>query len=246
MKSGNPFLKEQRFQSAVAELSSQETMTFNGALNKTGLLFVILLLGASWTWTDVSWAAPAGGMSAKMIIGLVGGLIAALATAFRPQWAPISAPIYAFLEGMFLGGLSAFFEARYPGIVVPAVVLTFGILVGMLATYRAGLIPVTQKFRIGVIAATGGVAVFYLLTWVLGMFGIGIPFVHEGGALGIGFSLVVIGIATLNLVLDFDLIARLSASGAPKQMEWYGAFALMVTLVWLYFEMLRLLAKTRD
>jgi uncharacterized YccA/Bax inhibitor family protein len=185
-------------------------------------------------------------MSGKMIIGLIGGLIAAVATAFRPQWAPISAPIYAFLQGMFLGGLSAFFEARYPGIVVPAVVLTFGILVGMLVTYRAGLIPVTQKFRIGVISATAGVAVFYLLTLVLGMFGIGIPFVHEGGTLGIIFSLVVIGIATLNLVLDFDLIARLSASGAPKQMEWYGAFALMVTLVWLYIEILRLLGKTRE
>ncbi len=246
MKSGNPILNERRFQTAAATLSAEESMTFNGALNKTGLLFLIVLLGASWTWTEVSWAAPATGMSGKMIIGLIGGLIAAIATAFKPQWAPISAPIYAFLEGMFLGGLSAFFEARYPGIVIPAVVLTFGILVAMLVTYRAGLIPVTQKFRIGVISATGGVAVFYLLSIVLGFFGIGIPFVHGGGVLGIGFSLVIIGIATLNLVLDFDLISRLSSSGAPKQMEWYGAFALMVTLVWLYLEILRLLAKTRD
>ena len=246
MKSGNPLLNPQRFQSATRHFEVGELMTFNGALNKTALLTLILILGASWTWSDMSWAAPGSGMSGKMMIGLFGGLVAALATIFRPQWAPISAPIYAFLEGMFLGGISAFFEARYPGVVIPAVLLTMGILIGMLVTYRSGLIPVTQKFRVGVVAATGGVAVFYLIAMVLGMFGIGIPFLHGGGALGIGFSLVVIGIATLNLVLDFDLIARLSESGAPKQMEWYGAFSLMVTLVWLYIEILRLLARTRD
>ncbi|MCB2203104.1 Bax inhibitor-1/YccA family protein [bacterium] len=246
MKSGNPILNERRFQSAAVQFAGEERMTFNGALNKTGLLFLIVLLGASWSWSDVSWGAPAAGMSAKMIIGLIGGFIAAIATSFRPQWAPISAPIYAFLEGMFLGGISAFFEARYPGIVIPAVVLTFGIMVGMLVTYRAGLIPVTQKFRIGVIAATGGVFLFYMASMVMGMFGVSMPLLHGGGTLGIVLNLAIIGIATLNLVLDFDLIARLSSSGAPKQMEWYGAFALMVTLVWLYIEILRLLARTRE
>jgi uncharacterized YccA/Bax inhibitor family protein len=246
MKSGNPFLNERRFQSAASEMDASELMTFNGALNKTALLILILLLGASWSWADMSWATPGAGFSGKMWIGLIGGLLFAVATMFKPQWAHITAPAYAFLEGMFLGGLSAFFEGMYPGIVIPAVVLTMGILVGMLVTYRAGLIPVTQKFRIGVISATGGVAVFYLISIVLGFFGVSIPFVHGGGVMGIGFSLIVIVIATLNLVLDFDLIARLSASGAPRKMEWYGAFSLMVTLVWLYIEILRLLAKTRD
>lgn len=246
MKSGNPFLNERRFQSAATQMDASEVMTFNGALNKTALLILILLLGASWTWADMSWTTPGAGFSGKMWIGLIGGLVLALATIFKPQWAHITAPAYAFLEGMFLGGLSAFFEGMYPGIVLPAVVLTMGILVGMLVTYRAGLIPVTQKFRIGVISATGGVAVFYLISMALGFFGVSIPFVHGGGIMGIGFSLVVIVIATLNLVLDFDLIARLSAAGAPRKMEWYGAFSLMVTLVWLYIEILRLLAKTRE
>jgi uncharacterized YccA/Bax inhibitor family protein len=227
-------------------MDASELMTFNGALNKTALLILILLLGASWTWADMSWTTPGAGFSGKMWIGLIGGLLFAVATMFKPQWAHITAPAYAFLEGMFLGGISAYFEGMYPGIVLPAVVLTMGILVGMLVTYRAGLIPVTQKFRIGVISATGGVAVFYLISIVLGFFGVSIPFVHGGGVMGIGFSLIVIVIATLNLVLDFDLIARLSASGAPRKMEWYGAFSLMVTLVWLYIEILRLLAKTRD
>jgi uncharacterized YccA/Bax inhibitor family protein len=245
MNSGNPMLGENRFRGIAQAAAGSEPMTFNGALNKTALLFLILLLGAAWTWTDLGTGA-ATGFSGKMIIGLVGGLILALVTIFKMQWAQYTAPAYAFFQGMFLGGLSAYFEGMFPGIVIPAIVLTFGIMVGMLVTYRSGLIPVTQKFRTGVIAATGGIAVFYLIAMVLGFFGIHIPFLFEGGLFGIGFSLFVIGIATLNLLLDFDLIDRMSESGLPRFMEWYGAFALMVTLIWLYIEVLRLLAKTRE
>lgn len=245
MNSGNPLLGEKRFR-AIAEAHGAEAMTFNGAINKTAMLFLILLLGAAWTWSDISAAGAAPGISGKMLIGLFGGLVLALVTIFKMDWARFTAPAYAFLEGMFLGGLSAYFESMYPNIVIPAVVLTFGILVGMLVTYRAGLIPVTEKFRIGVVAATGGIAVFYLIAMGLGFFGIHIPFLFEGGLIGIGFSLFVIVIATLNLVLDFDLIDRMSKAGMPKHLEWYGAFALMVTLVWLYIEVLRLLAKTRE
>lgn len=245
MNSGNPMMSERRLRTQIAQYGGSETMTFNGALNKTGLLFLILLLGASWTWADVGWTgAPA--FSGKMIIGLIGGFVFLLVTVFRMEWARYTAPVYAFLQGMFLGGLSAYFEAMYPGVVMPAVVLTFGIMLGMLVTYRSGIIPVTQKFRIGVVAATGGIALFYIAAMALGFFGIQIPFLFEGGVFGIGFSLFVIGIAALNLVLDFDLIERFSQAGAPKHMEWYGAFALMVTLVWLYIEILRLLAKTRE
>jgi uncharacterized YccA/Bax inhibitor family protein len=245
MNSGNPMLGEKRLRAIADARGDAASMTFNGALNKTALLALILLVGAAWTWADMS-AAAAPGFSGKMLVGLFGGFVLAIVTAFKMEWARYTAPVYAFLEGMFLGGLSAYFEAMYPGIVIPAIVLTFGILIGMLATYRAGLIPVTEKFRIGVVAATGGIALFYLIAMGLGFFGIQIPFLFEGGLFGIGFSLFVIVIATLNLVLDFDLIDRMSASGMPKHMEWYGAFALMVTLVWLYIEILRLLAKTRE
>lgn len=245
MNSGNPLLGERRLRSIAAAGAGSEPMTFNGALNKTAMLTAILLVGAAWTWADMSTGA-APGFSGKMMVGLIGGLVLALVTVFKMEWARYTAPAYAFLEGMFLGGLSAIFEAMYPGVVIPAIVLTFGILIGMLVTYRAGLIPVTQKFRIGVIAATGGIAVFYLIAMVIGFFGVQIPFLFEGGLLGIGFSLFVIVIATLNLVLDFDMIDQMAGSGMPRFMEWYGAFSIMVTLVWLYIEILRLLAKTRE
>jgi uncharacterized YccA/Bax inhibitor family protein len=245
MNSGNPFLKESRLRAIQESAIGSEAMSFNGALNKTALLFLILLVGASWTWADMSWTT-AQSFSGKMLIGLIGGFVLAIFTAFKPHLARYTSPVYAFLQGMFLGGLSSMFEGMYPGIVIPAIVLTFGIMVGMLVTYRSGLIKVTEKFRIGVISATMGIAVFYLIAMGLGFFGISVPFLFEGGMFGILFSLFVIVIAALNLVLDFDMIEQLSAAGMPKHMEWYGAFALMLTLVWLYIEILRLLAKTRE
>jgi uncharacterized YccA/Bax inhibitor family protein len=181
-----------------------------------------------------------------MLGGLIGGFICAMVTVFKKEWSPVTAPVYALLEGLVLGGVSAMFELRYPGIGIQAVSLTFGTLLVLLLAYRSGLIQVTQKFRLGVVAATGGIAVFYLLEMVLGFFGIQFTSINGSGLIGIGFSLIVVAVAALNLVLDFDFIEQGVQSGAPKYMEWYGAFGIMVTLVWLYLEMLRLLSKLRS
>jgi len=178
-------------------------------------------------------------------VGAIGGLILAIATIMKKQWAPITAPIYAGLEGLFIGGISAFFELNYPGIVMQAIMLTFGTLAALLVVYKSGLISVTQNFRMGVAAATGGIFLIYMASFIMSFFGAGIPLIHSSGMFGIGFSLVVIVIAALNLVLDFDFIERGSQMGVPKYMEWYGAFALIVTLIWLYIEILRLLSKLR-
>lgn len=169
-----------------------------------------------------------------------------MVTVFRPTASPISAPIYAIFEGVVLGGLSAVFESMYPGIVVQAVLLTVGVMATLLLVYRLGLIRATEKFKLGVVAATGGIMVIYLVSWILQMFGSGIPMIHESGWVGIGFSLFVVVIASLNLVLDFDFIETGVQRGAPRYMEWYAAFGLLVTLVWLYIEILRLLSKLRQ
>jgi uncharacterized YccA/Bax inhibitor family protein len=158
----------------------------------------------------------------------------------------VTAPIYALLEGLVLGGLSATIELRYPGIAIQAVGLTFGTLFVLLMAYRSGLIKVTQKFRLGIVAATGGIFFFYLAEMLLGFFGIQFTSINGAGPIGIGFSLVIVAIAALNLVLDFDFIEQGVQVGAPKYMEWYGAFGIMVTLVWLYLEILRLLSKFRS
>jgi uncharacterized YccA/Bax inhibitor family protein len=181
-----------------------------------------------------------------MIGGAIGGFIVALITVFKKTWSPITAPIYALLEGLFIGGISSIFEAKYPGIVIQAVGLTFGTLFGLLVAYKTGFIKATENFKLGVVAATGGIALIYFVSFILGFFGVGVPFIHESGLMGIGFSLFVVVIAALNLVLDFDFIEHGAEHGAPKYMEWYAAFGLMVTLVWLYIEILRLLAKLRD
>jgi uncharacterized YccA/Bax inhibitor family protein len=176
----------------------------------------------------------------------VGGFIVALVTVFKKEWSPVTAPIYALLEGLVLGGISAMTELRYPGIAIQAVSITFGTLFVLLLAYSSRIIKVTEKFRLGVIAATGGIMVFYLLQMVLGFFGIRFTTVNGSGMIGIGISLFICAIAALNLVLDFDFIERGVNYGAPKYMEWYGAFGIMVTLIWLYLEVLRLLSKTRS
>jgi uncharacterized YccA/Bax inhibitor family protein len=180
------------------------------------------------------------------IVGVIGGLVFALVTAFKKTWAGVTAPIYALLEGLALGGISAMFESKYHGIAIQAVSLTFGTMFVLLLAYRSGLIPVTQNFRLGVIAATGGIAVFYLVTIVLGFFGVHFTSVFGSGPVGIAFSVIVVIVAALNLVLDFDFIETGVRVGAPKYREWYAAFGLMVTLIWLYLEILRLLSKMRD
>jgi uncharacterized YccA/Bax inhibitor family protein len=178
--------------------------------------------------------------------GLIAGLVFALFTIFLKTWAGVLAPCYAVCEGLALGGISAYFESMFSGIVIQAVGLTFGTTFALLLVYRSGLIKVTEKFKLGVFAATGGIFLVYLVCIVMNMFGSGIPLIHESGFIGIGFSVFVVIIATLNLVLDFDFIEHGAEQGAPKYMEWYAAFGLLITLVWLYIESLHLIAKLRD
>jgi uncharacterized YccA/Bax inhibitor family protein len=169
-----------------------------------------------------------------------------MATIFKQTWAPFTAPIYALLEGLVLGSLSAVLELRFPGIAMQAVGMTFGVLFVMLLLYRSHIIPVTQKLRMGIVAATGAIFLFYIAEMILGFFGVHFGAINGSGPIGIGFSIVVVAIAAFNLILDFDFIERGVHGGAPKYMEWYGAFGLMVTLVWLYLEIIRLLAKLRE
>lgn len=250
MRSGNPVLQDKTFQGPFAV---GERMTMNGTIAKTGLLLLLAVVTGGWTWHQFSTVAAGGDLAAALAAvtpfmwgGLIAGFVLALVTTFAQRWAGITAPLYAIAEGFALGGISAVMELRYPGIVLQAVMLTVGVLAVMLLLYRSGVIKVTDKFRMGVVAATGAIALLYLVDIGLRAFtSIQIPFIHESGAMGIGFSLLVVGLAALNLVLDFDLIDRGTQQGAPKYMEWYGAFALMVTLVWLYLELLRLLSKAR-
>lgn len=240
-KTSNPALSKKILQRSAERTSSGEAMTVNGTINRTILMLALVVLSASFVWGRFTPQNP-GAVQGWLIFGAIGGFIAALVTIFKQKWAPVTAPIYALLEGLFLGGISAIFEAIYSGIVLQAVALTFAVMLTMLALYRSGTIKVTQKFRMGVIAATGGVALFYLFSIILGIFGIQIPMLHSSGPFGIGFSIVVVIIAALNLALDFDFIDKAAQAGAPKHIEWYASFGLMVTLVWLYIEILRLLS----
>jgi uncharacterized YccA/Bax inhibitor family protein len=238
LRTGNPALKESTFR-GVSRAVGEEAMTLQGTVNKTGISLLILLAAAAFVWNR---ANP----QPFVLIGLVGGLVTALVTIFKNTAAPVTTPLYAAFEGLLLGGVSFMFEARYPGIVVNAVALTFGTLAVLLFAYSSGLIRPSENFKLGIVAATGAVALLYLVSMVLGFFGKSIPFIHDSGPIGIAFSLFVVGLAALNLVLDFDFIERGAAMGAPKYMEWVGAFGLLVTLVWLYLEILRLLAKLQD
>jgi uncharacterized YccA/Bax inhibitor family protein len=238
-RTGNPALKESTFR-GLARATGEEAMTLQGTVNKTGISLLILMAAAAFAWNS---PVP----QAFMLLGLVGGLVTALITIFKNTAAPYTTPIYAAFEGLLLGGLSSIFEARYGhGIVVNAVGLTFGTLFVLLAVYSTGLIRPSENFKLGIVAATGGIAILYLVSMVMGFFGHSVPFIHDSGPLGIAFSLFVVGLAALNLVLDFDFIERGAALGAPKYMEWVGAFGLLVTLVWLYMEILRLLGKLQD
>ena len=251
IKTSNPALGDKTFRDlAGAQFGTlgdtAGRMTLNGTVNKTGILLLCAIATAGWTWRMFMQSHDAADVAPLMIGGMIGGLIFAMITIFKKEWAPVTAPIYALLEGLVLGGISAVTEARYPGIGIQAVSLTFGTLFVLLLAYRSGLIQVTQKFRLGIIAATGGIALFYVLELVMGLFGFHFTTINGSGAIGIGFSLIVVAIAALNLVLDFDFIEKGVQYGAPKYMEWYGAFGIIVTLVWLYLEILRLLSKTRS
>jgi uncharacterized YccA/Bax inhibitor family protein len=250
MRSGNPALKESTFLdlgSGTVVSRADGAMTLNGTVNKTGILLLLTVMTAAFAW-NASFAngAPTAMAPIYMWGGLIGGFILAMVTVFKKTWAPVTAPMYALVEGFFLGAISAMFNHFYEGIVMQAVLLTFGTLFALLFAYRSGLIKATENFKLGVVAATGGIMLVYLASIVLNMFGSGIPLIHESGIVGIGFSLFVVVIAALNLVLDFDFIETGVEQGAPKYMEWYGAFGLMVTLVWLYIEFLRLLSKLQS
>lgn len=243
MRTSNPSLNSKTFERAAPGAG---TMTIEGTVNKVGILLLLMLVPASYMFSKVlnNWD-PSAALGTAML-GLIGAFVFALVTIFKKTWAPVTAPIYAVLEGLFLGGISGVFEAKYPGIAMQAIALTMGTLFSLLLAYRTGLIRATENFKLGVVAATGGIALLYLVNIVMGFFGGGMPFIHESGTFGILFSLFVVVIAALNLVLDFDFIESGAEMGAPRYMEWYAAFGLMVTLVWLYLEILRLLAKLQS
>ncbi len=245
MQSGNPALNKNTFLDSIsgAVVTRDGAMTINGTVTKTAVLLILVMVGAMYTWSQFNGPEGVQAMYPWMIGGAIGGLITGLITVFKKTWAPITAPIYALLEGVFIGGISAIFEAKFPGIVMQAVGLTFGTMGALLLAYRSGLIRATEKFKLGVVAATGGVLLVYVANFVMSFFGHQLGIITSNSALGIGFSVVVVISAALNLILDFDLIEQGVAQRAPKYMEWYGAFALVVTLVWLYLELLRLLSK---
>lgn len=248
-KSSNPVFGQSVF-NRLDSRSDAGVMTINGTMNKTGLMLLIVLFAAIFTWRKFfgmyEYSSPEAAVSAIqwwMIGGAIGGFITAIITTFRPQSSNVTAPIYAVFEGLFLGGISAFFEAQYPGLVMRAVALTLGVFFVMLMLFRNGKLRASGKLKMGILAATGGIALVYFVSFIAGMFGANLGFLYGNSNFSIGFSLIVVVIAALNLILDFDFIERGSQAGAPKIMEWYGAFGLMVTLIWLYIEILRLLAK---
>jgi uncharacterized YccA/Bax inhibitor family protein len=245
MKTSNPAFAGNTFTVNGVAVGYGPTMTISGTVNKAGILMLLVLATAAWTWNQFFTNGPAA-VGGYTLVGAFGGFIAAMVTIFKKQWAPITAPVYALLEGLFLGALSAMLELRFPGIAIESVALTFGTCFCLLAAYRSGLIRPTQRFTMGIVAATGGIAVVYFLSMILGLFHVQVPGIFGSGPVGILFSVAVVIVAALNLILDFGFIEEGAHRGAPKYMEWYSAFGLMVTLVWLYLEIIRLLSKLRD
>lgn len=240
MRSGNPTLNSSTFDMFRGEsYEASNSMTIQGAATKTLILLGLCTGMASITWGMVGGQAIDQAMP-WMIGGIIGGLVFGLVTSFVPRWSPVTAPLYAMAEGLFLGGLSAIFERQFQGIVFQALIATFGTTFALLIAYQTGIIKATQNFKLGVFAATGGIAILYLSMWIMRMCGMNVSLFAMGGW-GIAISAVVVIVAALNLVLDFDFIEEMANRGAPKYCEWYGAYGLMVTLVWLYVEILRLL-----
>jgi uncharacterized YccA/Bax inhibitor family protein len=241
MRTANPALKERTF-TDIRAAAGEPAMSLQGTATKSLLLVLLTVFSASFTWNAVA-TGNVGILMPAVLVGGIGGFIVALITVFKPKVSPYTGPIYAALEGLLLGGVSAMYNARFQGLPAQAVALTFGVFIALLIVYRTGLIKATENFRLGVVAATGGIMIMYLISFVLSFFGVRMAFLHDSSPLSIGISLVIVVVAALNLVLDFDFIERGVEHRAPKYMEWYAAFGLLVTLVWLYLEMLRLLAK---
>ncbi len=245
LKSGNPTLTQKIFNTTLSD-QQQGVMTARGAINKFGFLFLMVIAGAAYTW-HLFYEGKA--VMPYLLTGVIGGLVVAIVISFKRTWAPFLAPLYGILEGLFIGALSAIindqFKETYPGIVMQAVGLTMGVAISMFLLYNFRIIQATKKFKSIVFTATLGIGIFYLATIVLRMFGVEMGFMHFGDNswLGIGISLFVVAIAALNLIMDFDMIEQGAEMGAPKYMEWYCAFGLMVTIVWLYIEMLKLLSR---
>lgn len=244
--SSNPVLNEKKLTSTViphADLAN--TMSVKGTIQKFGFLFLMLMGSAFYSWKE---QAEGGNAMPLILTGAIGGLIVALIIIFKKEWAPYLAPLYALLEGLFIGAISAAFNGAFaetaPNIIFNAVGLTLAVCAAMYFLYAFRIIKVTEKLKSVVIAATAGIAIFYLMVFAMRMFGFeGMAFLHEGSPMGIGFSILVVALAALNLLLDFDMIEKGTEMGAPKFMEWFCAFGLMVTIVWLYIEILRLLGK---
>jgi uncharacterized YccA/Bax inhibitor family protein len=241
--SSNPTLTEKTFRKSLA-LPGAATMSFRGTLNKFGMLFILVMATAFYVWNE---ASVGNNVQGYVMGGAIGGLVLALIIIFKQQWAPVLAPAYALAEGLLVGGISAIyndaFAAVAPGIVMQAVTLTFGTAIAMYFLYSFGIIKVTQRFKSIMFAAMGGILLFYLITFVLSLFGVPVTGLHQGSLLSIGISIAITAIAALSLLLDFDRIEQGVAMGAPKQMEWFAAFGLLVTMVWLYVEILRLLGN---
>ena len=246
MKTSNPVFTGTTYDITGNRAGYGPAMTVAGTANKAGILLLLVLATAVYTWNQAISSGDLSSVGGYTMVGAVGGFIFALITIFKKEWAGITAPCYALLEGLFLGSISAMFELRFPGIAMESVALTFGTCFALLIAYRSGLIRATDKFRIGVVAATGGIALTYFLSMILGLFHVQVPGIFGSGPFGILFSVGVVIVASLNLILDFDFIEQGARANAPKYMEWYGAFGLMVTLVWLYLEILRLFSKLRD
>jgi uncharacterized YccA/Bax inhibitor family protein len=244
-QSDNPTLSQKIFSRSLSQ-SDAGVMTVRGSIGKFGFLLFMVLAAASYTWY-LYYNNQQQTMVTLMWVGIIGGLISVLAICFKPTLAPYLSPAYGILEGFFLGAISAVlndaFSERYPGLVMQAVGLTFGVALAMFLLYNFRVIKATEKFKSTIFAATAGIAIFYVITLLLRVFGVNIPFMYDSSLLGIGISLFIVAIAALNLIIDFDMIEKGAELGAPKYMEWYGAFGLLVTMVWLYIEILKLLSR---
>ncbi|MBK5223224.1 MAG: Bax inhibitor-1/YccA family protein [Acidimicrobiia bacterium] len=255
MRTMNPALNDSTFEKAASDwappsgqphsIDTSDRMTFSGTLTATAVLTALVLVGAVFGWNAVSYDAGQPVMPGWFFVALIAGLGIAVLTIFKPKFARVTAPLYSLVQGTVVGAISAIYNSQYDGIVLQAVGLTLAVLAIMVFLYATRIIQVTEKLRMGIVAATGAVALIYVVTMVIGLFGGNVPYIHDSGAIGILFSLAVVGVASFNLLLDFDLIERGVKAGAPPYMEWYASFGLIVTLVWLYLEMLRLLSKLR-
>ncbi|MCC7052470.1 MAG: Bax inhibitor-1/YccA family protein [Gemmatimonadaceae bacterium] len=244
MRASNPVLSRLA-EAARDTLSSTvrgDAMTRAGTAGKAGLLLALCVFSASFTWSQVA-GGNMGIVMPALLVGGLGGFIMALVVSFKPNTAPITAPIYAVLEGLLLGAISALYNLRFAGLPQQAVMLTFAVALGVFALYRLNIIKATAGFRRMIVGATIGIAVFYLVNLVLSLFNVNMGYSMSSSPIAIGINLVIAGVAAMNLVLNFDDIDQAVRMGAPKSMEWYGAFGLMVTLVWLYLELLRLLSR---